>query len=257
MLRPAVPQLVCRLIAFLSGEAFLFCSQIVNSQIGSLSIRALYLTDLPHTALSVCLSDCLSVCLCISHCHEDFPWINFLKLLSYLTFNLQMLFILGVVAPINVWTVHLFVYSFWARTGGYFSIFCRLCTETTYNMGICVGSVTNVTLLMTCVFVTFSDTIFMSVYKHIPTLRRRVLCPFMRILGAYKWALSVSQGLIKHKQHIKAVRGCVRQDRSEQRVFTAIKVNSGQPLGIALLLRHVAAALSSQFYGLWPSVSNL
>lgn len=97
----------------------------------------------------------------------------------------------------------------------------------------------------------------MSVYKHIPTLRQRVLCPFMCILGAYKWALSVSQGLIKHKQHIKAARGCVRQDRSEQRVFTAIKVNSGQPLGIALLLRHVAAALSSQFYGLWPSVSNL
>lgn len=68
MLRPAVPQLVCRLIAFLSGEAFLFCSQIVNSQIGSLSIRALYLTDLPHTALSVWLS----VCVCISHYQADF-----------------------------------------------------------------------------------------------------------------------------------------------------------------------------------------
>lgn len=61
MLRPAVPQLVCRLIAFLSGEACLFCSQIVNSQIGSLSIRALYLTDPPHTALSVCLTVCLHV----------------------------------------------------------------------------------------------------------------------------------------------------------------------------------------------------
>lgn len=73
----------------------------------------------------------------------------------------------------------------------------------------------------------------------------------------YKWALSVSQRLIKHKPHIKVARGCVRQDRSEQRVFTVIKVNSGQPLGIALLLRHVATALSSQLYGLRPSVSNL
>lgn len=79
----------------------------------------------------------------------------------------------------------------------------------------------------------------------------------MCILGVYKWALSVSWGLIKHKPHIKAARGGVRQDSSEQRVFTAIKVNSGQPLGIALLLRHVAAAPCSQFYGLWSSVSNL
>lgn len=79
----------------------------------------------------------------------------------------------------------------------------------------------------------------------------------MCILGAYKWALSVSRRLIKHKPHIKVARGCVRQDRSEQRVFTVIKVNCGQPLGIALLLRHVAAALSSQLYGLRPSVSNL
>lgn len=67
----------------------------------------------------------------------------------------------------------------------------------------------------------------------------------MCILGAYKWALSVSPRLIKHEPHIKVARGCARQDRSEQRVFTVIKVNSGQPLGIALLLRHVAAALSS------------
>lgn len=71
----------------------------------------------------------------------------------------------------------------------------------------------------------------------------------MCILGAYKWALSVSPRLIKHEPHIKVARGCARQDRSEQRVFTVIKVNSGQPLGIALLLRHVAAALSSR--ALW------
>lgn len=81
--------------------------------------------------------------------------------------------------------------------------------------------------------------------------------PFMCILGAYKWALSVSRRLIKHKLHIKVAKGCVSEDRSEQRVFTVIKVNSGQPLGIALLLRHVATALSSQLYGLRPLVSNL
>lgn len=80
-------------------------------------------------------------------------------------------------------------------------------------------------------------------------LRRCISYTFMCILGAYKWALSVSRRLIKHKPHIKVARGCARQDRSEQRVFTVIKVNSGQPLGIALLLRHVAAALSSQ--ALW------
>lgn len=77
MLRPAVPQLVCRLIAFLSGGACLFCSQIVNSQIGSLSIRApLYLTDLPHTGLSVCLP--LSVSRCIS-CEEHQRLVNELQ----------------------------------------------------------------------------------------------------------------------------------------------------------------------------------
>lgn len=97
----------------------------------------------------------------------------------------------------------------------------------------------------------------MSVYKLIPTLRQCILCPFMCILGTYKWALSVSRGLIKRKPYIKVARGCVRQDRSKQRVFTVIKVNSGQPLGITLLLRHVAAALSSQLYGLRLSVSNL
>lgn len=78
----------------------------------------------------------------------------------------------------------------------------------------------------------------------------------MCILGTYKWALSVSWRLIKHKLHIKVAKGCVRQDRSEQRVFTVIKVNSGQPLGIALLLRHVAAALSSQLYGLCKQPAN-
>lgn len=46
--------------------------------------------------------------------------------------------------------------------------------------------------------------------------------------------------------------GCVRQDRSEQRVFTVIKVNSGQPHGIALLFRHVSAALCAPLYGVGP-----
>lgn len=109
----------------------------------------------------------------------------------------------------------------------------------------------------TYVFVTFIDTIFMSVclqtYAYFTA--QCILYQFMCTLGTYKWALSVSWRLIKHKLHIKVAKGCVRQDRSEQRVFTVIKVNSGQPLGIALLLRHVAAALSSQLYGL--SVSNL
>lgn len=99
--------------------------------------------------------------------------------------------------------------------------------------------------------------LFLSADKLIPTLWQCILCLFMSILTAYKWALSESQRLIKHKPHIKVSRGCVRQHRSEQRVFTVIKVNSGQPLGIALLLRHVAAALSSQLYGLLPAVSNL
>lgn len=39
MPRPAVAQLVCRLIAFRAGKSCLFSSQIVNDQIGTLSIR--------------------------------------------------------------------------------------------------------------------------------------------------------------------------------------------------------------------------
>lgn len=120
-----------------------------------------------------------------------------------------------------------------------------------YSTGIFVSSVTNETLLIHLLRTPY---LCLSANKLIPTLWQ---CLFMSILTAYKWALSESQRLIKHKPHIKVSRGCVRQDRSEQRVFTVIKVNSGQPLGIVLLLRHVAAALPSQLYGLMPAVSNL
>lgn len=77
----------------------------------------------------------------------------------------------------------------------------------------------------------------------------------MRVMDKYKWVFSASWRLIKHKLHIKVAKG--GQDRSEQRVFTVIKVNSTQPLGITLLLRHMAVALSSQLYGLGPSASDL
>lgn len=98
---------------------------------------------------------------------------------------------------------------------------------------------------------TFTDTIcihlLLSVYKLTPT-SQCILCSFMFALDVYKWALSISQGLMKHKPHIKAAVGCVRQDRSEHRIFTVIKVNSGQPLGITLLPR---LAASSLFTALW------
>lgn len=55
----------------------------------------------------------------------------------------------------------------------------------------------------------------------------------------------------------KSSQGSCETGQKQTRVFTVIKVNSGLPLGIALLLRHVAAAFSSHFYGLKPSVSNL
>lgn len=87
-----------------------------------------------------------------------------------------------------------------------------------------------------------------SVYKLMSTLQQCILCLLMCILCVYKWALSILQRLSKHKLHIKAAMGSVRQDRSEHRVFTVIKVNSGQPLGIALLPRLVAAPFS-QLYG--------
>lgn len=105
-----------------------------------------------------------------------------------------------------------------------------------------------------CVFLTFTVIIFMSVCLLAYTCFMAV--HFMCIAAAYKWAMSVSQGSIKHKLYIKAAMGCVRQDRSERSVFTVIKVNSGQSLGITLRLR-LAAALFSQLYGLWPLVSNL
>lgn len=50
MLSPAVPQLVCRLIAFLSGKSCFSFSQIVNDQIGTLSIKLLLsvITSIQH-----------------------------------------------------------------------------------------------------------------------------------------------------------------------------------------------------------------
>lgn len=47
---PAVPRLVCRLIAFLSGKSCFSFSQIVNDQIGTLSIKLLLsvITSIQH-----------------------------------------------------------------------------------------------------------------------------------------------------------------------------------------------------------------
>lgn len=49
---------------------------------------------------------------------------------------------------------------------------------------------------------------------------RHILCLLTCKLGAYKWASSISQGLIKHTLHIKVTRICVRQDRGEQSIYS-------------------------------------
>lgn len=71
----------------------------------------------------------------------------------------------------------------------------------------------------------------LSIYKYVLTLWQNILFPFIFMLGIYKWGLSVLQGLLKHRSHIKAARDCVRQDRSKQGVFTVIKVTVVKPLG--------------------------